>query len=475
MTQSPPTRPIAFASIAALSRDLRSGATTSVALTRECLRRIAAHDGHFKSFLAVYEEEALAAAAQADSELRAGRDRGPLHGIPLALKDLVDIQGKPTTAGSPLLAANIAPRDADIVRRIVDAGGVIVGKTHMVQLALGAWGTNAHMATPRNPAGRASDSLAPGGSSSGSAVAVAAHLVPWAIGSDTGGSVRVPAAFCGIVGFKPTIDALPRGGVYPLSQTLDSLGLLTSSVQDARLCFEALAGAPAAEEPDARQRIGILEADELAPLTPAVARSYASSLERLEAAGFILVPFRFAAPLAAFKEPTNAIMIAEGAWVNDRLLDDPQAPMDPAVRPRLIAARATTAVQYLQAQATAVRWQQAFAQEMDRLGLAAIAMPTTAMTAPRLEDIDHDLAPVHFTRPINLLALCGIALPADRDDDERPIVLQLVGRAGDDHALLAVATGVSAALHPSRALSPEPCGAQQASRSAIAKASGACT
>lgn len=452
----PTTRPPAFAAIAQLARDLRSGATTSVALTRECLRRIAAHDGHFKSFLAVYEEEALAAAALADQELRAGRDRGPLHGIPVALKDLVNIEGKPTTAGSPLLADNIARQDADIVRRIVDAGGVIVGKTHMVQLALGAWGTNSHMDTPRNPAGRATDTLAPGGSSSGSAVAVAAHLVPWAIGSDTGGSVRVPAAFCGIVGFKPTIDALPRGGVYPLSDSLDSLGLLASSVQDARLCFEALVGAPAAS-PDARRRIGVLEADELAPLAPAVARSHAQSLQRLEEAGLSLVPFRFPAPLAAFKEPTNAIMIAEGAWVNDRLLDDPDAPMDPSVRPRLIAARATTAVQYLQAQATAARWQLAFADEMDHLGLSAIAMPTTAMTAPRLEDIDHDLAPVHFTRPINLLALCGIALPADQDGDERPIGLQLVGRAGDDHALLDIASRVSAALHPSRAPSPEHC------------------
>lgn len=458
MTNPDPTRPPAFAPIAELSRDLRNGTTTSVALTRECLRRIAAHDGHFKSFLAVYEDEALAAAALADQELRAGRDRGPLHGIPVALKDLVNIQGKPTTAGSPMLSDNIAQQDAEIVRRIVDAGGVIVGKTHMVQLALGAWGTNSHMDTPRNPAGRATDTLAPGGSSSGSAVAVAAHLVPWAIGSDTGGSVRVPAAFCGIVGFKPTIDALPRSGVHPLSDSLDSLGLLASSVQDARLCFEALVGAPAAT-PDARQRIGVLDADELAPLAPAIARSHGQSLQRLEEAGFSLVPFRFPAPLVAFKEPTNAIMIAEGAWVNDRLLDDPNAPMDPSVRPRLIAARATTAVQYLQAQATAARWRQAFADEMDRLDLSAIAMPTTAMTAPRLEDIDHNLAPVHFTRPINLLALCGIALPTDQDNDERPIGLQLVGRAGDDHALLGIASEVSAALHPSRAPSAEPCNA----------------
>ncbi|MGR4869961.1 amidase [Variovorax sp. LARHSF232] len=458
MTNTSQLRPPAFAPMAELSRALRTGETSSVELTQECLRRIAAHDAGFKSFLAVYKEEALAAAALADQELRAGHDRGPLHGIPVALKDLVDIQGKPTTAGSPLLLANIAQEDAAIVQRIAEVGGVIVGKTHLVQFALGAWGTNAHMDTPRNPAGRATDTLVAGGSSSGSAVAVAARLVPWAIGSDTGGSVRVPAAFCGIVGFKPTIDALPRGGVYPLSDTLDSLGLFASSVQDARLCFEALAGAPRAT-PDARRRIGVLEAEELVPLAPAVARCHAQSLKRLEQAGFSLVPLRLPAPLAAFREATNAIMIAEGAWVNDRFLDDPDAPIDPSVRPRLIAARATTVAQYLEAQATASRWQQAFAGEMDRLGLGAVAMPVTAMTAPRIEDVDHDVAPVHFTRPVNLLALCGIALPAGQDEDERPIGLQLVGRAGDDHALLAVASAVVAALAWSPASSQEFCSA----------------
>jgi aspartyl-tRNA(Asn)/glutamyl-tRNA(Gln) amidotransferase subunit A len=208
-----------------------------------------------------------------------------------------------------------------------------------------------------------------------------------------------------------------------------------------------------------RHRIGILEADELEPLAPAAARCHAQSLQRLEQAGFSLVPFRFPAPLAAFKEPTNAIMIAEGARVNDRFLDDPDLSIDPSVRPRLIAARSTTAVQYLEARATASHWQQAFADEMDRLELSAVAMPVTAMAAPRIEDVDHNLAPVHFTRPVNLLALCGIALPAGQDDDERPIGLQLVGRARDDHALLDVASEVAAALRPARAALPESCSA----------------
>ncbi|MBS0454158.1 MAG: amidase [Proteobacteria bacterium] len=438
--------PAAFAPISQLAADLRSGKATSVALTRACLARIAQYDGHFHSFLAVYEEEALAAAAQADQEIATGRWRGPLHGIPVALKDLVDLQGKPTTAGSPLLQDNVASQDAAIVERIRAAGGIVVGKTHMVQFALGAWGTNPHMGTPRNPAGDADDTLAPGGSSSGSAVAVAAHLVPWAIGSDTGGSVRVPAAFCGIVGFKPTIDALPRGGVYALSETLDSLGVLATSVDDALQCAKALKLDVAASEPMGL-RIGYLEAEELGPLEPAVAQCLARNLQALKDAGFTLVPFRFPAPLVDFKAVTNAIMISEGAAVNDRFLDDPSLPIDPSVRQRLIAARATTVVQYMQARTTAAGWQRQFAQEMDRLGLSALAVPVTAAPAPRVQDVDHNLAPVHFTRPVNLLALCGISLPAGEDERGRPIGLQLVGQAGEDFALLAVAAQAEAALN----------------------------
>ncbi len=446
MTFTRQTTPKAFPSLTELARALRAGETSSVALTQDCLQRIATFDAHFHAFIAVYADEALAAAAQADQEIQAGRWRGPLHGIPVALKDLVNVQGQPTTAGSPLLADNIAQQDAAITTLIRDAGGIVIGKTHMVQFALGAWGTNTHMAEPRNPAGSADERLVPGGSSSGSAVAVAAHLVPWAVGSDTGGSVRVPAAFCGIVGFKPTIDALPRGGVYALSDSLDSLGVFTQSVDDAAQCCQAL-GVPAnAAQKLGGRRIGYLDADELAPLEPAVAQCLARNLQALEHAGFTLVPFRFPAPLAAFKEVTNAIMITEGAAVNDRFLDDPALPMDPSVRPRMLAARAVTAVQYLQAQATTQQWQQQFDAEMLRLDLAAVAMPATFSPAPRADAVDHNIAPVHFTRPINLLAICGISLPAGVDARGRPIGLQLAGRAGHDQALLEVSARAEAAL-----------------------------
>lgn len=442
--------PPAFPSLADIAADLRSGRTSSVDLTTECLQRITRFDPQFTSFIAVYSDEALAAAEQADADLASGVDKGPLHGIPVALKDLFDMQGKPTTAGSPLLLANEAKSDAEVVARLHKAGAVIVGKTHLVQFALGSWGTNEHMDTPRNPYGTTTTTLVPGGSSSGSTVAVAANLVPWALGTDTGGSVRVPAAFCGIVGFKPTIDALPRQGVFPLSQSLDSVGILTRSVDDARICFDALKDGAQAGSPvlPASIRVGRLMPRELTTLQPDVASAYADNLEQLERAGFTLVPFEFPVPIDAFKSVTNAIMITEGAAANARFLADENAPIDTSVRPRLVAASTNLAVDYLNAQATAAQWKTEFAESMRKQGLAAVVMPTTACTAPRIEDVDHSVAPVHFTRPMNLLALCALSLPAGFDANGRPIGLQVVGGAWDDAQLLAVAAAMEEVVRP---------------------------
>lgn len=450
MTSQPIQIPSEFPPLADMATDLRSGRTSSVDLTRDCLQRIARFDADLKCFIAVYADEALAAAERADRDIASGLDKGPLHGIPVALKDLFDIKAKPTTAGSPLLLKNDAKKDAEIVERLHRAGAIIVGKTHLVQFALGSWGTNEHMETPRNPHGSSATTLVPGGSSSGSAVAVSANLVPWALGTDTGGSVRVPAAFCGIVGFKPTIDALPRQGVFPLSQSLDSVGILARSVEDARICFDALQEEKQTpmSAPQPPMRVGRLLPQELEGLQPDVARSYAESLATLERAGFTLVPFEFPVPIEAFKGVTNAIMITEGAAVNARFLEDEALLIDSSVRPRLVAARSTLAIDYLHAQALAAQWKIEFADSMRRLEIAAVVMPTTSCTAPKLEDVDHGQAPVHFTRPINLLALCALSIPAGTDAMGRPIGLQVVGGASDDKRLLAIAAAMEIAIRP---------------------------
>src|SRR5438876_4376389 len=217
--------------ISELSQRIQSGALSPVALTEHCLARLEAMDGTLHAFKLVTPERALAQAQAAELALRAGQDVSSLHGIPYAAKDLFDVKGFPTTAGSNLLEHNIAAADATVVRRLAQAGMVLLGKTHTVQFAYGGVGINHHHGTPHNPWHAIPH--APGGSSSGSGVAVAAGLVPMALGSDTGGSVRIPSSLCGTMGPKTTVGQVTRAGVFPLSWTLGSVWPLTRSVEDA--------------------------------------------------------------------------------------------------------------------------------------------------------------------------------------------------------------------------------------------------
>ena len=205
---------LAFEGIGSLAGKIRQGGVSPVALTEELLARIDALDPRLHAFIALTRERALGQARAAESALRAGHDLGPLHGIPYAAKDLYDVAGLPTTAGTRVLKDNVAAADCAAVRRLSAAGMVLLGKTHTVQFAFGGVGINHDHGTPHNPWHRVPH--APGGSSSGSGVAVAAGLVPMALGTDTGGSVRYPAALCGTVGLKTTVGRISRAGVYPL-------------------------------------------------------------------------------------------------------------------------------------------------------------------------------------------------------------------------------------------------------------------
>ena len=229
-----------FEPITSLAARIRGGQLSPVVCTEELLRRIATLDKRLQSFIRVMPERALAQAQAAESALKGGADLGPLQGIPYAAKDLFDVKGVPTTAGTHLLAGNIAAEDCTVVRKLNAAGMALLGKTYTVQFAYSAVGINHDQGTPHNPWHTVPH--APGGSSSGSAVAVAAGLVPMALGTDTGGSVRVPAALCGIVGLKTTVGRVSRAGVYPLCWTLDSVGPITRSVEDAAARLRGAAG-----------------------------------------------------------------------------------------------------------------------------------------------------------------------------------------------------------------------------------------
>src|SRR6266851_5184537 len=224
-----------------MSAEIGALRLSPVDLVEAALARIGAADAKLHAFVEVYAAEARLAAEAADKAIRSGHTVGPFHGIPIAVKDLVDLEGRVTTGGSKVWQHRISPTTATLARKLIAAGMIVLGKTHTVEFATGGWGTNQHMGTPWNPWDPAVPRT-PGGSSSGSGVAVAARLAPCAIGTDTGGSVRLPAAWCGITGLKTTIGRISVHGVLPLAATLDTPGPMTRSVEDAAILFNLLQG-----------------------------------------------------------------------------------------------------------------------------------------------------------------------------------------------------------------------------------------
>lgn len=428
-----------------LAPRLRRRELRAETLVNDYLARIAALDGWLHAYVAVYADEALAAARAADLQLDQGIWLGPLHGVPIALKDLIDIAGRPTTIGSPIHADTIAASTAELVQQLQRAGAIILGKTHMVQFAMGAWGPNQHMGTPRNPWDDRVHRI-PGGSSSGSAVAVAGRLAPAAIGTDTGGSVRVPASYCGITGLKPTVGRISSQGVVTLSQTLDSVGVFAHSAADARLLFDVLAPATPGEwrEPLDASRFGIAGATLgrlpdafLADVTPAVRQAYEASIALFHSLGAQIVEITPPATLAEFKAVTGHIMMTEGVASFEREMTDLDLPVDDSVRPRMLVGLEVSAVRYLAALRERDRLQAAMQARL--AGVAGLLTPTTLTTALPLDEVDHGNAPVQYTRIGNLLQMCGVSVPNGRDDAGLPTGLQILCPGGEDRLALYLA------------------------------------
>ncbi len=428
-----------------LAQRLRRRELRAETLVSDYLARIAALDGWLHAYVAVYADEALAAARAADLQLDQGIWLGPLHGVPIALKDLIDIAGRPTTIGSPIHADTIASSTAELVQQLQRAGAIILGKTHMVQFAMGAWGPNQHMGTPRNPWDDRVHRI-PGGSSSGSAVAVAGRLAPAAIGTDTGGSVRVPASYCGITGLKPTVGRISARGVVTLSQTLDSVGVFAHSAADARLLFDVLAPATPGEwrEPLDASRFGIAGATLgrlpdafLADVTPAVRQAYEASIALFHSLGAQIVEITPPATLAEFKAVTGDIMMTEGVASFEREMTDLDLPVDDSVRPRMLVGLEVSAVRYLAALRERDRLQAAMQARLE--GVAGLLTPTTLTTALPLDEVDHGNAPVQYTRIGNLLQMCGVSVPNGRDDAGLPTGLQILCPGGEDRLALYLA------------------------------------
>ncbi|RUV62260.1 amidase [Mesorhizobium sp. M5C.F.Ca.IN.020.29.1.1] len=418
------------------------------------LSRLAVRADNKSVFVKLYPEAARAAADAADGRRRAGVTLGPLDGTILSIKDLVDVVGEPTTAGSLLLStAAPALRDAVIVRRLRQAGAIIIGKTNMTEFAFTAIGVNPHYGTPGNAtdAGRIA-----GGSSSGAGVSVAEGTSEISIGSDTGGSVRIPAALNGAVGFKPTARRVSRVGVFPLSDTLDSIGPLARTVAECAAADAVMAGEEAVALVQlslAGLRIGIPRGVLFEDTEKEVSAAFERSVRKVELAGARLADLSIDDLLADLRAVTKRASIAamEGAGVHaDWLATGATTPVDPRVSEPLSRAAAVPATTYIRA----IRRRTVLVAVMDErlASIDVLALPTTPVTAPTIVSMTGDEALCERTEGLllrntqvaNQFDLCAISLPMP--GMARPAGLMLVARQCHDHRLLRIAAEVEALL-----------------------------
>jgi aspartyl-tRNA(Asn)/glutamyl-tRNA(Gln) amidotransferase subunit A len=334
---------------------------------------------------------------------------------------------------------------------MIAAGMIVLGKTHTVEFAMGGWGTNQHRGTPWNP-WDPKTARTPGGSSSGTGVAVAARLAPWGIGTDTGGSVRLPASWCGLTGLKTTIGRVSAFGILPLSPSLDTPGPMARSVEDAALLYRLIAG-PDPNDPRTlgRPPVGSLETMrrgvrglKLARM-PAVERdhvaaemlnAYDAACDTLARAGAEIVEIALPRRLSDYTELTGRIIGAESYFLLSHLIDDQTLPIDDAVRPRIASGRGVSARDYLGALAEQTRAKAEFAAALGDAD--ALLTPTTTTAAIPLEAVDQSTTPAHFTRFVNALELCALAVPSGLTRDGLPLSLQIVCRGYDEETALRI-------------------------------------
>jgi aspartyl-tRNA(Asn)/glutamyl-tRNA(Gln) amidotransferase subunit A len=441
--------------LAALARSLAEGTTTSRRLIEEALARIADASGEGgRAFIKVHAQSALLAADASDRLRKEGVAPSPLAGLPVSIKDLFDIAGDVTTAGSKILRDRPpASADAPAVARLRAAGAVVIGRSNMTEFAFSGIGINPHYGTPANPYDRPARRI-PGGSSSGAAVSVSDGMAAFALGTDTGGSVRIPGALCGITGFKPTTERVPREGAFPLSTTLDSVGPLAPTVACCAMVFKVLAGdAPRPLEPLALSgaRLGVPKNTMLEDLDREVSAAFQPALQRLSRHGAKIV--ELAVP--EFDEAAKAsvgggISPPEAYAVHRRWLDREQD-FDPRVLERIRRGGSMSAPDYVDLLATRARLMKRFARAS--YDVDALVMPTVPRIAPPIDSLEHSAESFRLangkmlrnTSLINFLNGCALSLPI-HPPGSAPVGLMVAGFPGEDERVLSAGLAIEAAL-----------------------------
>ncbi len=435
---------------------LRARRFSAVELANTALARIGRHDPGLRAFITVTGEQALEQARQADRELAMGQDRGPLHGIPVGLKDLFGTKGVRTTAGSKVYENFVPERNATVVEKLLAAGAVVMGKLNMHELAYGITSANPHFGTVRNPW---NPQHSPGGSSGGSGAAVATQMVFMAMGSDTGGSIRIPASFCGTVGLKPTYGRVSRFGELPLGFSLDHAGPLTRSVRDAALTLNAIAGHDPRDPGSSRRpvvdfvpdedcsirglRIGFPESFFFEHLHEDVESAVRGALARAGSLGAVIRPVRLP-DMAALNAIARIVLLSEASAALEPHMEN-RAQFGPDVLALLDQGRLVPAPDYVNAQ----RLRRQMRREFDQVWkeVDCLIAPATPSPAPRIGDTtvrlggrDEDvrLATTRLVRGVNALGFPALSLPCGLSESGLPVGLQIIGPAFEEAQLLRI-------------------------------------
>ncbi|MDR6954804.1 aspartyl-tRNA(Asn)/glutamyl-tRNA(Gln) amidotransferase subunit A [Ancylobacter sp. 3268] len=424
--------PLAFLSVRALAEGYRAGRFTPNDVCRCAMDQLRGWEPRLNAFIDPMTDEMMRQADEATRQLARGEDKGPLHGIPVAIKDIIDVAGFATSYATKALTPRLAARDADCVRRLRRAGAILFGKTNLLEFAYGiahpAFGQTNNPCDPSRTAG---------GSSGGSAAAVAAGIVPLALGTDTGGSVRAPAAYCGVVGLKPSYGLLSLDGVYPLSPSLDHLGILGRNVQDVALAVAALAPALSESTEPARPCLGMARHQwEHPAMQPEVRISMEAAARRLREAGVEIIEIDLPAP-EAMATALLDILLPEAALVHAETFRQAEAGYAPGTAAQIRAGMSLPALRYLAAKAQQERW----TAELNGIFAAvdAVIAPTVPFVAPdtdpalSAEGDDEILTLTHA----NLTGAPSVSVPCRREGG-LPVGLQFTGPRGGDAALLSL-------------------------------------
>ena len=443
--------------IAELAPQIQTGKISPVELTTDTLARIRKLNPTLNAYLTVTEDAALEQARQAEREIRTGHYRGPLHGIPYAAKDLFYTRGVKTTAGSKIFRDFVPDHDAAAIERLRDAGAILLGKTGLHELAYGITNNNPHFGPVRNPW---DTSRIPGGSSGGSASAQAAELCVFSLGSDTGGSVRIPASFCGITGLKPTFGRISRYGVFPLGHTLDHVGHFALTVADVATILEVLAGPDPRDDSSANEaaphvelsaeprlkgvRVGVPRKYYFERLQPDVESAANAAVKTLASLGAEVKEIEIP-DIEEFTVIGRVILLAEATALHRTRLKTRRADIGPDVLALLDQGQFILATDYLDAQ----RRRRQLVQNLNRLfdDVQVIVTPTTPVVAAKIgattielagRQEDARLASTRFVRALNMAGVPVLAVPCGFDGQGMPIGLQILGRAFDEANVLQV-------------------------------------